>query len=94
MTKSKQPAVPAPPQHVGAGISPPEINNNVRIVDAKSGDEIVKVIEADADKGKVRRFDVQDGNLVRENDAFKVVDEDRAIRVEWRVPPAAEDAPE
>jgi biotin carboxyl carrier protein len=54
----------------------------VRVVDAASGEAIEKVISADSAAGTVTRFAVEDGNLVRENDAFVIVTEDRAIRIE------------
>jgi len=63
----------------------------MRVVDAKSGEAIAQVIEADADAGKLRRYAVEDGLLVREDNAFKIIDEDRAIRIEpvaGETPPA------
>ena len=83
--KTETPALPAPPPQIVDGrTSPSNIVRNVRIVDAVTGDEIAKVVSADADAGRISRYEIDgDGNLVRENDKFKIVDEDRAIRIEW-----------
>lgn len=92
MTKSKNdapsdeaaaPAVEAPPSRAKIGETPASICSRLRIVDAETGEPIRKVIEADADKGKLIRFAVEDGALVREGDRFKMIEEDRAIRIEW-----------
>ena len=65
-----------------------ETLRNVRVVDASTGTAIERVITADADAGKVSRYAIDaDGNLVRENDTYQIVDEDRAIAIEWIVPP-------
>ena len=64
----------------------------MRVVDAKSGDAIGQVIDADVAAGKVRRYAVEDGLLVREHNAFKVVEEDRAVRIE-KIEPIADDKP-
>lgn len=54
----------------------------VRVRDASTREELTHVISADAERGKVARYAVEDGNLVREGDALKVVAEDRAIIIE------------
>lgn len=65
-----------------------DTRHNVRIVDAATGNAIERVISADADAAKVSRYAIDaDGNLVRENDKYQIVDEDRAIEIEWIVPP-------
>ena len=65
-----------------------DTRNNVRVVDVATSDAIERVISADADAGKVSRYAIDaDGNLVRENDKYQIVDEDRAIAIEWIVPP-------
>jgi hypothetical protein len=71
------------PTYFLAGGMPDDMAGALRIVDARTGDLITNVIEADTAAGKVRRFDVVDGNLVREGDAYKVIDEDRKIRIEF-----------
>lgn len=89
--KTTPPVVPAPPQIIDNRTSPLDLVRNVRVVDTATGDEIAKVIAADADAGRISRFDVDpDGNLVRENDTYKIIDEDRVIRLEWIVPPEAD----
>ena len=64
----------------------------MRVVDAKSGDAIEQVIEANVTTGKVRRYAVEAGLLVREDNEFKVIEEDRAIRIE-QIEPIADDKP-
>ncbi len=78
--------VAAPTLIVADGLSN-AIAANLRVVDAATGATIERVIDADSDAGTVRRYLVEDGNLVREGDSFKVVDEARAIRIEWINPP-------
>ncbi|SEM62848.1 hypothetical protein SAMN05192583_0889 [Sphingomonas gellani] len=90
MAKTAAPALPAPPSYVISGGLPDDIARNIRVVDASTGETIPQVIEADAGAGTVRRYDVQDGNLVREKDAFKIVEEERKIRMEWIEPPVVE----
>ncbi|MBM3929148.1 MAG: hypothetical protein FJ335_11945 [Sphingomonadales bacterium] len=58
----------------------------VRVIDAKTREEITHVIAADASAGKVTRYAVHDGNLVRDGDALKVIEEDRAIVIEATAP--------
>lgn len=87
MKKQIAAAVAAAPTHAVVGVTAKEVTDNLRVVDAKTGEEIARVIEADSDAGKVRRFDVKDGNLVREGDHFKLIEEDREIRIEWTNPP-------
>jgi len=89
MTKASAATALAAPTYVIAGGLPADLAANIRVVDARSGDTITNVIEADADKGMVRRHEVVDGNLVREGDAFKVLEEKREIRIEWIDPPVA-----
>lgn len=83
----RNPAMIATPTSVAFGTTPNEILANVRIVDAGTGEPIDRVISADSDAGKVSRYAIEDGNLVREGNAFKTVDEDRKIRIEWIDPP-------
>jgi len=86
-----KPTTPAPPAYVKLGVTASEIVANLRVVDAGSGEPILKVIEADAEAGKVVRYAVENGNFVRDGDAFKVITEDRQIRIEWLAPPAGGD---
>lgn len=80
-------AAPAAPSILDASTDD-ETRHNVRVVDAASGDVIERVISADADAGKVSHYAIDaDGNLVRENDTYQIVDEDRSIAIEWIVPP-------
>lgn len=85
-------ALVAAPTIVSAA-TPAEIATNVRVVDAGSGETIARVIEANADAGTVRRFAVEDGNLVRKDDEIVVIEEERAIRIEWIEPPVPETVP-
>ncbi len=62
-----------------------------RVVDAKSGNAIDHVLEADSEKGTLTRLVVENGNLVREGDAFATVKEERAIRFRPVAEPKAED---
>jgi len=78
---------PLPRFHAGAAGSA-----GVRVIDAQTGDVITNVIEADAKAGTVRRFAVEGGVLVREDNAFVVIDEKRAVRIEPA--PASDDAAE
>ncbi|MEZ7273904.1 hypothetical protein NYF14_10585 [Sphingobium sp. 10 DY56-G10] len=71
------------PSCVEIGVTAVDVLADIRVVDAETGERIDKVIFADADAGKVRRYAVEDGALVLEQDQFKVIEEDRPIRVEW-----------
>ena len=55
----------------------------IRVVDVETGERIDKVIAADAEAGTVTRYAVENGALVLENDRFKVIEESRAIAIEW-----------
>jgi len=90
MTKPKN--TTAAPTYVIAGGLPEDVAANIRIVDAGTGETIPGVLEADVEAGKVTRYDVEGGNLVREGDAFKTVEEKRAIRIEWIKPPLVAEA--
>ncbi|CCW20163.1 hypothetical protein EBBID32_45340 [Sphingobium indicum BiD32] len=74
----------APPSYAKIGVTPMAVCDRLRIIDAETGDLIEKVIEADADKGLVVRYLVEDGALVRDDNRFKTIEETRAIRIEWR----------
>lgn len=79
----------AAPLHLQRGVTPPGIARHLKVVDAQTGFEITSVISADAEAGTVSRFEQDaDGNLIRINDAFQVITEERSIRIEWRDPPA------
>ncbi len=91
MKKTKAVALGAAPTLIVAGGMPNDVAANLRVVDAGTGETIECVLDADAGTGTVRRYAVEDGNLVREGDSFKVVDEIRAIRIEWIDPPTAND---
>ena len=80
-------AAVAAPTSVAFGSTPNEALSNIRVIDAITGEAIARVIAADSDAGKVSRYAVEDGNLVREGNAFKTIDEDRKIRIEWIDPP-------
>lgn len=71
------------PTYAKLGVTQSTVCARLRVVDATTGDLIVKVIEADADAGRIVRYAVEDGALVRENDRFAIIEEDRAIRLEW-----------
>ncbi|WP_242095420.1 hypothetical protein [Sphingomonas sp. CROZ-RG-20F-R02-07] len=75
-----------PPTAVKIGEASADVAARLRIVDAATGATIDRVVEADSVTGKIRRMAVENGNLIREGDRFKVIDEDRAIRIEWIEP--------
>ncbi|WP_088183580.1 hypothetical protein [Sphingobium sp. Z007] len=72
-----------PPAQVGQSITPVETLARIAVVDAETGDRIEKVIQADADAGKVTRFVVEDGALVRDGNRYRTIEEERKIRIEW-----------
>lgn len=78
-----EPQEDAPPSRVELGTDPLDLLARIRVVDAATGERIDKVIIADAEAGKVRRYELIDGGLVIENDRPKIIEEDRAIRIEW-----------
>ena len=94
MAKQIPSALMAAVTAVAAAETSDDVLRNVRVVDAATGEEIIRVISADAVAGTVTRFLVEDGNLVRKDGAFETVTEDRAIRIEWIVPPEAEAEPD
>lgn len=73
----------APPSYVKIGVTPPSVCGKVRVIDVETGKRIEKVIEADAATGKLVRFAVEAGALVRDGDQFQTVAEEREIRIEW-----------
>ncbi|WP_433910377.1 hypothetical protein [Sphingomonas yabuuchiae] len=89
MAKQIPSALMAAATAIAAGETSDEVLRNIRVVDAATGEEIIRVISADAVAGTVTRFLVEDGNLVRKDGAFETVTEERAIRIEWIVPPEA-----
>ncbi|MFC3579129.1 hypothetical protein [Sphingomonas hylomeconis] len=81
MTKKTE--APAAPTYFLAGGMPDDVAKALRISDAATGEEITNVIEADAAAGKVRRYAVEGGNLVRVDDHYEVIEEDRKIRIDF-----------
>lgn len=73
----------APPARVEIGVTASETCAQIRVVDAVTGDRIDKVVMADAVAGKVRRYAVENGGLVIEQNRPKIIEEDRVIRIEW-----------
>tara|TARA_B100000749_G_scaffold236133_1_gene194183 strand:- start:10 stop:309 length:300 start_codon:yes stop_codon:yes gene_type:complete len=71
------------PSSVEIGVTAVDVLAEIRVVDVETGERIDKVIFADADAGKVCRYAVENGALVLEQDQFKVIEEDRPIRIEW-----------
>lgn len=67
--------------------------SSMSVVDTKTGEVIAQVIEADVATGKLRRYAIENGLLVREDNAFKVIDEDRAIRIDRVAPVVIETSP-
>ncbi|AJR24561.1 hypothetical protein [Sphingobium sp. YBL2] len=63
--------------------TPVDLRARVKLVDAETGETIGKVIAADVVAGQVTRFAVENGNLVRKDDRFVTITEDRSIRFEW-----------
>jgi hypothetical protein len=59
-----------------------DILRRLQVVDTATGEPIKGVIAADAIAGTVRRFEVENGNLVLNGDSFVIVDEERDIRIE------------
>jgi hypothetical protein len=80
--------------HVKVGAAPPDVLASIRVVDVKTGETIEQVLEADVAAGKVTRYAVDGGNLVRIGDAFEIIEEDREIRIEAIAAPTAEVADE
>jgi hypothetical protein len=74
--------VAAAPTAVNVRTLPFDLLKRVRVIDASTGEPIERVIEADSEAGTVKRFAVENGNLVREDDHFKVIEEQRPIRIE------------
>lgn len=75
------PAAAEPPQKVDTSMV--GIHHNVRVIDVETGKVIDKVISADAEAGKLTRYAVEKGNLVRDGDRFQMIEEERKIRIEW-----------
>ncbi len=90
MAKRNIAAVVAAPTSIAFGTTPIDVLANLRVVDAATGEPLIRVITADSDAGKVSRYAVDDGNLVRKDDAFVVIEEDRKILIEWIEPPVAD----
>ena len=89
MNSDITPAAPPAPTAIVGGALPNDVLANLRVLDAETGLPIERVLDADAAAGTVRRYEVVDGNLVREGDSYKIVDEQRAIRIEWISAPTA-----
>lgn len=81
------PQVMMPPTVIDYSV--PGAPRNVAVFDRGTGEQIEKVIFADAASGKVVRYAVEDGNLVRDGDDFARIEEDRAICIEWIEAPIA-----
>jgi hypothetical protein len=79
-TETPEPEARPVPTFVGRG--GPELAS-LRVLDAETGKPIAHVLEADTEKGFVRRFAVEHGDFVREGSNFKVIEEDRKVRLEW-----------
>lgn len=73
----------APPRRAVIGETPARVANRLRVLDAATGEAVEKVIAYDMDAGTVTRYLVEGGNLVRKDNAFVTITEDRSIRVEW-----------
>ena len=73
MAKQIPAALVAAVTAIAAGETSDDVLRNIRVVDAATGEEIIRVISADAVAGTVTRFVVEDGNLVREGNAFATV---------------------
>ena len=84
--KASRAEAPEAPRLIVAGALSADVAAQLRVVDAKTGEPIERVLDADADAGTVRRYAVEDGNLVRDGDSFAIVEEERAIRIEWIEP--------
>lgn len=64
--------------------TPVDIRARIAIFDAATGERIEKVTAADVDAKTLTRFDVVDGNLVRDKGGrYVMIDEEREIRIEW-----------
>ena len=87
----KTPATVPAPTSMHANTTPADVQRNIRVVDAGTGKAIAKVISADSEAGKISRFDVdKNGDMVRVDNAFSIIEEDRAVRIEWIKPPIAD----
>lgn len=79
------PEIAPPPGQIDIRTADHETLRRIRVVDAATGAAITNIIAADAIAGSVERHQLDDaGNLVREGDHFVVINEARAIRIEWR----------
>lgn len=90
MAKKQRVVFTTAPVRVEIGVTPAALCSNLRVLDKASGTALDAVLMADAEAGRVRRYEVKDGDLVREGNSFKLVEEDRAVTIEWIDPPAAE----
>ncbi|MBA4092256.1 MAG: hypothetical protein C0494_16925 [Sphingobium sp.] len=73
----------SPPSYVKLGVTAPAELDRIRVLDAETGTLIAKVIEADAEAGRVVRYAVKNGALVRDGDRYQTIEEERPIRIEW-----------
>ena len=73
--------LPPLPTHIAAGVTPDFAK--LRVLDADTGKRITHVLEADTEKGTVRRYAVEHGSFVREGSDLKVIEEERKVRLEW-----------
>ncbi|MGW8204402.1 hypothetical protein ACWGM0_17885 [Sphingomonas bisphenolicum] len=73
----------APPTYAKLGVTPASVCNRIRVLDAETGALIAKVIEADAEAGRVVRYAVENGALVRDGDRYQTIEDERPIRIEW-----------
>ncbi|MCG7348924.1 hypothetical protein [Sphingomonas sp. ACRSK] len=83
-TVANETPAPAPkpvPTQAKVGVTPDFAK--LRVVDADTGKTIAHVLEADTEKGFVRRYAVEGGNFVREGSDLKAIEEERKVRFEW-----------
>lgn len=73
----------APPLYAKLGVTPSVVCARLRIIDVETGERIDKVIEADVENGRIVRYAVENGALVRDGDRFQTIEEERKIRIEW-----------
>jgi hypothetical protein len=99
MTRTSKSAAPAgtperadPPQQVGTRTTP-DLIGKIDVIDADTGKPMTHVIAADAEAGTVTRLATDEaGNLVRQDNCFVRITEERALRIAWRVDAGGEEA--
>ncbi len=90
--KNASPVAAAPSRFV-SGVTPGW--DRLTVVDAATGVPLDHVVEVDAEKDLVRRLEVDGDSLVVRNGNFVVIEEKRAVRLEYvaSIPAPADETP-